>query len=83
MDFPGISPHASHFLLTVPTSSSRVGLPSFLVRPTLMMEVQGTELEGRSLGLSCARLSGSPKHTLNPVQRVQDSIQSIFRVPGR
>lgn len=87
MDFPGIPPHPSLFLLNIPASSSRVGLLSSLVRPTLMLEVQETELEGASLGLSCARLSGSPKRTPNPVQRVQaqvwDSIQSIFSVPGR
>lgn len=68
-------------------SSSRVGLPSSLVRPTLTLEVQETELERASLGLSCARLGGGPKHTLDPVQGVQapmwDSIQSLLAVPGR
>lgn len=52
-----------------------------------MLEVRETELEGAFLGLSCARLSGSPKHTLNPVQRVKaemwDSTQRILTVPGR
>lgn len=85
-DFPGISPMPP-FLIKC-SCFLQQGEPAILPRKTHPdASGAGGRAGGSTLGLSHARLSGSPKHTLNLVQRVQaqmwDSIQSILMVPGR
>lgn len=84
--FPGIPPCLP--FLSKCTCFLQKGEPDIFPRKTQPdASGAGGRAGGSTLRLSHARLSESPKHTLNPFQRVQaqmwDSIQSILMVPGR